>query len=185
MNPKISVYIATSLDGFIARKNGDIDWLDAAVTIPAGEDCGYYSFFKDVDAMVMGRHTYEKVLSFGKDKWHYGDTPVIVMSSQPITFVPEWPGNLHHSSETPLALCERLNGEGIKHVYVDGGITIGRFLSEGLVDEMTISLIPIILGDGIPLFDRLEADIPLKCLRTTIFECGLVQIKYQIVKAVI
>jgi len=181
MNPKISVFIATSLDGFIARKNGEIDWLDAAnATVPAGEDCGYHSFMRSVDALVMGRKTYEKVLSLGE--WPYDDTVVTVMSSSPISFPDGTPKTLKHSSEEPRVLQERLSRKGVKHIYVDGGITIQRFLADGLVDEITITLIPTILGDGISLFGPLAADIHLKCVSTKAFDFGFVQVQYSVIR---
>ena len=181
MQPKVSVYIATSLDGFIARENGDIDWLDAMDDlVPPGEDCGYYSFMKSVDALVMGRNSYEKVLTFGD--WPYGETPVTVMSSQPIEFPDQVPASIRHSAEKPQQLCERLSQEGVKHIYIDGGNTIQRFLAAGLVDELTITLIPVLLGSGIPLFGPLPTDVSLKCVAAKAYEFGFVQLHYTVEK---
>ena len=163
MKPKVSVFIATSLDGYIARPNGDLDWLDAAnATVPVGEDCGYQALMQTVDALIMGRKSYEKVLSFGP--WPYGETAVIVLSSTPISFPDEIHDTVTHSSEDPRSLCERLSREGIKHIYIDGGHTIQRFLKEELVDELTVTIIPILLGAGIPLFGSLDADMNLSCV---------------------
>ena len=172
--------MATSLDGFIARRNGDLDWLDTAnATVPDGEDCGYGAFMKAVDVLVMGRKTYEKVLSFGK--WPYGETRVVVMSGSPIAF-PDSVGNaVTRSSEEPPQLCERLAGEGAHHLYVDGGITIQRFLAAGLIDELTITLIPVVLGEGAPLFGPVPADVQLKCVGTKFFDFGFVQVQYAVV----
>lgn len=179
MNPKVSVFIATSLDGYIARKDGDIDWLDAAsANIPKGEDCGYAALMESVDALVLGRHSYEKVRLFGS--WPYGDTRVIVLSRNSITFPDDFPNTVQHSSETPRALCERLSHENIAHIYIDGGNTIQRFLAAGLVDELTITVIPVILGDGIPLFGPTEADISLELIDVRSFDFGFVQQKYAI-----
>mgnify|MGYP000489411161 CR=1 FL=1 len=179
MNPKVSVFIATSLDGFIAREDGELDWLDAATaTAPEGEDCGYGAFMETVDVLVMGRKTFDKVLSLGS--WPYGKTPVVVLSRNPITFPSHLPDIVTHSSEEPTALCKRLSRGGAKHLYVYGGDTIGRFLTDGLVDELTITLIPILLGDGIPLFRQLAADVKLKCSETKTFEFGFVQLKYDV-----
>ena len=181
MSAKVSVYIATSLDGFIARKNGEIDWLDAAsATIPEGEDCGFRTFMDTVDVLIMGRKTYEKVLSFGE--WPYGNTPVIVLSRTPIVFPNNLLNTVTHSSEKPSALYGRLSNEGAKHLYIDGGITIQRFLAEGLIDEITITLIPVILGEGISLFGSLEDDIRLSPLGTKFYEFGFVQLHYAVVK---
>lgn len=181
MNPKVSVFIATSLDGYIARKNGEIDWLDTAnKMVPDGEDCGYGSLMQAVDMLIIGRHSYEKVLSFGS--WPYGDTPVTVMSRHPITFSEGLPKTVQHSSEKPRDICERMSREGINHIYIDGGNTIQRFLAAGLVDELTITIIPVILGDGIPLFGPTTSDLSLMCVGAKAYEFGFVQLKYTIPK---
>jgi dihydrofolate reductase len=167
------------LDGFIARKNGELDWLDAAnATVPEGEDCGYGEFMATVDGLVMGRKTYEQVLTFGE--WPYGETPVIVLSRNPIAFPADLPKTVSHSSAAPRELCDRLSHQGLNHIYVDGGNTIQRFLAAGLVDELTITQIPILLGEGIPLFGPLEKDIQLTCIGAKTFACGFVQVQYKV-----
>ncbi|MBE9193851.1 MULTISPECIES: dihydrofolate reductase family protein [Synechocystis] len=179
MIPKVSVFIATSLDGYIARSNGDIDWLDAAnAKVPKGEDCGYGALMRSVDVLVMGRNSYEKVRSFSF--WPYGDVPVVVMSSKPITFSDELPKTLQQSSESPRELCERLSGEGVAHIYVDGGNTIQRFLAARLVHELTITVIPVILGEGIPLFGPTGSDVLLTFVGAKAYEFGFVQLKYTV-----
>ncbi len=176
---KVSVFIATSLDGYIARENGDIDWLDDAnANAPEGEDCGFAAFMATVDRLVMGRKTYEKVLSFGE--WPYGSTPVTVMSRRPIEFPERIPKTVTHSSESPPELCDRLERDGVKHIYVDGGNTIQRFFAAKLVDEITIAFIPILLGSGIPLFGSQGSDVKLSCLDTKQYKFGAVQIKYRV-----
>ncbi|MFO0904108.1 MAG: dihydrofolate reductase family protein [Pirellulales bacterium] len=179
MRPKVSVFVATSLDGYIARTNGDLDWLDAAqAMVPAGEDCGYQLLMQTVDALIMGRKTFEKVLSFGP--WSYGKTAVIVMSSTTLSFPDAVPDTVTHSSEAPRALCDRLSRDGVNHIYVDGGNTIQRFLSAGLVDELTITITPILLGTGIPLFGSFDTDIHLSCIDAKRYEFGFVQLKYRV-----
>jgi dihydrofolate reductase len=176
---KVSAYIATSLDGYIARRDGSLDWLDEAnAAVPDGEDFGFGDFFGSVDRLVMGRKTYEKVLSF--DEWAYGCTPVLVLSSHPIEVPPELKDTITHASETPRALCNRLSSEGAKHVYVDGGATIRGFLDEGLVDEITITQIPVLIGEGLPLFGPLDRDIDLVLLESHSYEFGFVQSKYSV-----
>lgn len=177
MKPTVSVFIATSLDGFIARENDELDWLDAVnQTVPEGEDCGYGAFMSGVDVLVMGRYTYEKVLTFGA--WPYGEKRVIVLSGRPLTIPPSLSHLVSHSSESPQELCQRLGQEGVGRIYLDGGITIQRFLAAGLVDDMVITLIPVLLGSGKPLFGSLPADIPLRHVATTSYDFGLVQLMY-------
>lgn len=179
MNITASVYIATSLDGFIARRDGSIDWLnEASAIIPEGEDCGFQEFMDTIDTMIMGRKTFEQVLSFGE--WPYGKMPVIVLSHGLLSLPSHLPDTVTHSSESPRALLERLSIQGVKHVYVDGGKTIQSFLAEGLIDNITITTIPVILGDGIPFFTSVGKDIKLTHVRTKIFDFGFVQTTYSI-----
>lgn len=179
MKPKISVFLATSLDGFIARKDGSLNWLNNANTVvPQGEDCGFRAFMGSVDTLVMGRITFEQILSFGE--WPYGATPVIVMSSRKIEIPAHLPKTVTSSSESPLQLVERLSNQGAKHLYIDGGITIQRFVQAGQLDEMTITLVPVILGEGKSLFGSLQKDIQLTHLSTHSYDFGFVQLKYAV-----
>ena len=183
MSLRSSVFIATSLDGLIARTGGELDWLDAAnATVPDGEDCGYRALIESIDVLIMGRKTYEKVLSFGN--WPYGRKPVIVLSSQKIEIPDRLAQTVSHSSESPKQLCDRLSQQGAKRLYVDGGITIQRFLASGAIDDITITVIPVILGSGIPLFGDLkkDRDIPLKHIATKTYDFGFVQLTYEVVK---
>ena len=181
MSIKVSIFIATSLDGFIARTDGAIDWLNEANSaVPDGEDCGFQSFMDSVDTLIMGRKTFQQVLSFGE--WPYGSTPVVVLSRNSISFPPSVPDTVTHSSEPPEDLLGRLSDEGLAHVYVDGGLTIQGFMAQGLVDEITVTVIPVILGGGIPLFGSLEKDVSLTHVRTTAFHFGFVQTTYSVKK---
>jgi len=136
---KCSVFIATSLDGFIARVDGSIDWLTAAnAVVPPGEDCGYKAFMSTVDTMVMGRNTFEQVLTFGE--WAYGSTPVVVMSRRDAPIPANVPSTVTSSREAPKDLVARLSKQGNRHLYVDGGLTIQSFLAARLIDELTITL---------------------------------------------
>lgn len=179
MSAKASVFIATSLDGFIARPDGSIDWLnDVNAVVPSGEDCGYKEFMASVDVLVMGRNTFELALTF--EAWPYEGKRVVVLSSKPLIVPTELPNTVSASSEPPDVLVKRLSAEGAQRLYVDGGITIQRFLSAGLIDDITITLIPVILGQGRPLFGPIENDIPLVHIATKTFEFGFVQIKYRV-----
>lgn len=181
MLAKCSVFIATSLDGFISREDGSIDWLMKANSLAQpGEDCGYKSFISSVDGLVMGRNSYEKVLTF--DEWPYGNLPIVVMSSRNLKIPAELQNLVSVSSESPIDLVQRLSKEGAKHLYIDGGATIQGFLANNLIDEITITLIPVLLGSGKPLFGPLGQDIELRHIETQTFEGGFVQIKYRIDK---
>jgi dihydrofolate reductase len=180
MTLKVSVFIATSLDGFIAREDGSLDWLDKAnETVPKGEDCGYVAFMESVDVLVMGRNSYEKVRSFGF--WPY-EKPVIVLSSQNLEIPDELKAKVEHSSESPKEVYERLSKQGFKKAYIDGGYTIRQFIKAGLVDDMIITKIPMIIGKGISLFGGLEKDINLKQISGKVYDFGFTQLKYEIVK---
>ncbi len=181
MTPKISAYIATSLDGYIARNDGDIDWLEQAnARLPKGEDCGFHQFMDSVDTLIVGRKTFEKILTFSE--WIYGTTPVIVLSRTPITLPDGIPETVTSSSETPSELVKRLKSQGVRHIYVDGGLTIQGFLAEHQVDEITITTVPVLLGEGIPLFGPLEKDIRLGHMDTRSYDCGFVQSRYAVLR---
>lgn len=173
-----SVYIATSLDGFIARNDGSIDWLtDANAVIPPGEDCGYAAFMSKVDVLIMGRNTYDQVAGF--DPWPYEGRRVVVLTSRSAE-LRQGPGiQLEASTESPLQLMTRLGSEGFKHAYVDGGKVIQSFLSFGLIDTITITTIPVLIGNGRPLFGGLPKDIKLQLIESRAFEFGFTQATYR------
>jgi len=178
---KVSVFVATSLDGFIARRDGSIDWLNAAnATMPEGEDCGFRAFLDSVDTLIMGRKTYEQVLSFGQ--WPYGRTPVVVLSHNAINIPAHLADTVTHFTGAPQALLDRLAAQGVEHVYVDGGSTIQGFLAQSLIDEITITRIPVVIGDGIPLFPQTKQDILLTHSRTISYTFGFVQSTYSVYK---
>ncbi|MGQ0651184.1 MAG: dihydrofolate reductase family protein [Betaproteobacteria bacterium] len=178
---KCSVFIATSLDGFISRADGTIDWLDEANTrVPKDQDCGYEEFMSTVDALVMGRHTFDLARSFGE--WPYGQTPVFVLSSQMRLLPGGVPHTVHLSNEAPATLVGRLSAQGMRHLYVDGGVTIQRFIADALIDEVTITRIPVLIGSGRPLFGSLSQDVRLEHISTRAFDFGFVQTKYRVIK---
>ena len=181
MNKISSVYIAISLDGYIARKDGNIDWLNEANSlVPEGEDCGFFAFLNSVDTLIMGRKTFEQVLSFGQ--WVYGNTPVIVLSRNIVNIPKELSKTVSYSSESPTELSKRLENQGAKKLYIDGGATIQSFLKEGLINDITITRIPIVIGNGIPLFGELNNDIKMKHIATKAYDFGFVQSTYEIIK---
>jgi len=178
---KISAFIATSLDGFIARKNGALDWLPGSDGVDeTGEDFGFSSFMHSVDALVMGRNTFEQVLAFGD--WPYGNKPVFVLSQHLLQLPENIPDSVMLKSCTVDALCMELQQTGVKHIYVDGGKVIQAFINANLLDEITITRIPVIIGEGISLFGYIENDIKLQHLSSQSFYNGFVQSKYRIIK---
>lgn len=171
---KASVFIGTSLDGFIARANGDLDFLPPG----GGEPHGYDEFMATVDALVIGRNTFETVLTF--DAWPYGEKPVFVLSTRMLSPAP--PGAVvEHMSGDPAEIVSQLAARGIRHIYVDGGITIQRFLQAGLIQRLIITRVPVLIGAGIPLFGATQRDIILKHVATRQYASGLVQSEYTVV----
>lgn len=177
---RCSVFIASSLDGFIARTDGNIDWLEqmGAVT-PPGEDCGFAAYMATVDAIVMGRGTFEKVCSF--PKWPY-EKPVYVLSSSLGQIDGDLANRVSLLNADPSEVIKRAREEGFRHLYIDGGKTIQGFLRAGLISDITLSTIPTLIGTGIRLFGDIPADIHLKLLSTTTYPFGVVQTKYRIIR---
>jgi dihydrofolate reductase len=169
---KASVFIATSLDGFIARPDGALDWLPA----DGGEPHGYDEFIATVDAIVIGRKTFEIVLAF--ETWPYGTKPVVVLTTKPSTLKPPAGAVCDFMTGTPVEIVARLSARGMTHLYVDGGITIQGFLEAGLIQRIIITRIPVLLGNGIPLFGPLSHDVRLDHVATRAFSSGLVQSEY-------
>ncbi|HKQ53377.1 MAG TPA: dihydrofolate reductase family protein [Pyrinomonadaceae bacterium] len=168
---RASVFIGTSLDGFIARVNGELDFLPPG----GGEPHGYNEFMATVDALVIGRKTFETVLSF--DAWPYGEKPVFVLSTRALATAPAG-AVVERLSGEPAAIVSQLEARGFLHIYVDGGLTIQRFLRAGLIQRLIITRVPVLIGAGIPLFGPLERDIVLTHLGTRRYASGLVQSEY-------
>ena len=172
------IYIATSLDGFIAGKDGDIGWLNE-ISNPSNSDYGYAEFIEKIDALVMGRKTFELVLSFGV--WHY-EKPVFVLSNS-LDKVPEGMEDIAEIVKGDLkTLVNSLKKRGYENLYVDGGSVIQSFLKEDLIDEMIITRVPILLGEGIPLFGKLENHMKFKLVKNvsyyeTLVKCHYIRVK--------
>ena len=171
---RASVFIATSLDGFIARKDGALDWLPA----DDGEPHGYLEFMTTVDAIVMGRNTFETVLSFGT--WPFSDTPVTVLTTRASSVIAPEGASCEAMTGTPHEVAARLSERGFTHLYIDGGITVQRFLDAGLIQRMIITRIPVVLGGGIPLFGPVSRDILFDHVATRTYSSGLVQSEYRL-----
>ena len=168
-----AVFIGTSLDGFIARENGDLEWLTG--TDLDMDSTGYNEFFGSVDALVIGRKTFETIAGF--EEWPYSGKRVLVLSRS-LEEVDAPRTSVHRNLEEVVAT---LDAEGVGRVYVDGGKTIQAFLREGLIREITISRAPVLIGSGIPLFGPLEADVQLRHTATRELGAGFVQSTYEVI----
>jgi dihydrofolate reductase len=171
---RASVFVGTSVDGFIARRSGDFDFLPEG----GGEPHGYDEFMASVDVLVIGRNTFEKVLTF--DTWPYGDKRVVVLSSRAIP--PNIRGAvIEQMSGSPAEIRDRLAASGAAHAYIDGGITVQRFIRARLVQRLIITRVPVLIGEGIPLFGALPHDVQLRHIQTKTYPSGLVKSEYEIV----
>lgn len=168
-----STFIGTSLDGFIARHDGSFDFLPA----DGGEPHGYDEFFTSVDALVIGRKTFETVRAF--PEWPYQDKQVVVLSRRPVDFS-GMPDTVEQMSGPPAEIVAKLAATGAKHLYIDGGITIQEFLRAGQIQRLILTRVPVLIGEGIPLFGRLPHDIKLRHVSTQTYASGLVKSEYHV-----
>ncbi|MBM0742638.1 dihydrofolate reductase [Phormidium sp. CLA17] len=166
-------YIATSLDGYIARRNGSVDWLPSEDT---GEDFGYAAFYQSVDVLAMGRTTYEQVLSFGE--WPYPSKPSYVFTQQAL--ISDRP-DVFFTSVPPDHFVQEMTSQGFHRIWLVGGAAlVAAFLKLGLIDQYILSVMPVILGDGIPLFSSPHPETALKLVKVQQYHSiGAVQITYQ------
>jgi dihydrofolate reductase len=171
---KLSVFCGVSVDGFLARPNHSVDFLDTGEQVPHG----FEEFYGSVDVVVIGRKTYEFVVAFGK--WSYGEKSVVVLSTQPLDFSWIKGGVVEQMSGEPVEIVTRLKKRSFNHAYIDGGVTIQRFLAAGLIDQLVITRVPVLIGEGIPLFGWLPHDINLHHAGTRSYSGGLVQSEYEI-----
>lgn len=170
---RASVFVGTSLDGFLARPNGELDFLDAG----GNEPHGYEEFIASVDAIVIGRNTFDVVLGFGS--WPY-QKPVFVLSTRALPPVPAG-AQVEQLSGDPRDIVRQLEARGLGHIYVDGGITVRRFLEAGLIQRLIVTRVPVLIGTGIPLFGPLTRDILVRQVGTRQYTGGLVQSEYEVV----
>lgn len=183
---RCSVFIATSVDGYIASKDGGVDWLasagDQSADMSINPDLGFNQFISTVDCMIMGRKCMEVIaaMNLTAQQWPYGELPIYVLSKS----VTSAPASMHgkvriHAGDIP-SLLNKLTEQGLQHAYVDGGATITSFINLQLINEMTITKAPILLGDGIPLFGKLTKHITLKNAQASSYPNGFIQEKYQL-----
>ncbi|MGO8795803.1 MAG: dihydrofolate reductase family protein [Candidatus Sulfotelmatobacter sp.] len=169
-----SVFVGTSVDGFIARLNGEFDFLP-----DEPEPHGFDEFFAGIDTLVIGRKTYETVLAF--PEWPYGQKRVVVLSSRPVDLSAARGGVVEQMSGEPTEIVAKLEATGARRLYVDGGITIQRFLGAGLIQRLVITRVPVLIGEGIPLFGSLPKDVQLRHIATLTYPSGLVKSEYEVV----
>lgn len=183
---KCSAFIATSVDGFIATKDGGVDWLQTSgngqVLTGENSDMGFNAYISSVDCMIMGRKTMDLIsrMNLTPEQWVYGNLKIIVLSNT-IKEVPEnMKGRVEMYSGDLLSLISNLENEGHKHVYIDGGTTIQNFINLKLINEITITKVPIILGEGIPLFGKMSKSIKLEDAKAVTFLNDFIQLKYKV-----
>ena len=170
----VSVFVGTSVDGFIARRNDDLDFLPEG----GGEPHGYDEFMASVDVLVIGRNTFEKVLTF--NTWPYGDKRVVVLSTRHLDLSVVHGGVVEQMAGSPAEIVSRLAESGARHLYIDGGLTIQAFLRAGLIQRLIVTRVPVLIGEGIPLFGPLSSDVRLRHIVTRHYPSGLVQSEYRI-----
>ena len=168
--PRISVFIARSLDGYIATDDDTLEWLDAAAA--EGEDYGFDAFLADVDVIAMGRATYDFIKDF--PELPYGGRPVHVLTTQALG--PR--EGFEFYARTPQEAVAAWEEQGFGRVYIDGGSVISQFLEAGLVDDLTITTAPVLLGSGEPLFHRIPVSTPLRLVGSQVFPSGMVNLQY-------
>ncbi|TQV87694.1 dihydrofolate reductase family protein [Aliikangiella coralliicola] len=178
MDIKFTSFIATSLDGYIARLNGKLDWLNDAADKNSTEDYGYQNYIAAIDCIVLGRSSFEKTASFAE--WPYQKKRVIVLSRTLKEPPEDFADKVAVFNGSIELLAVELQNQGIQRVYVDGGLTIQSFFKADLMDEITITQIPVLIGRGLPLFGEHSEDIKLTLLQSNSFPSGFVQSKYRV-----
>jgi len=176
---KTSVFCGISVDGFIARRDDGLDFLDTENQEPHGFD----EHWASIDVVVIGSNMFRVAKVLGKGQWLYGKKPVVVLSTRPLDLTWIKGGVVEQMSGTPAQIVRQLTRRGFKHAYIDGGITIQRFLAAGLITRMVITRVPVLIGQGIPLFGPVPRDIRLRHIATRTYSGGLVQSEYEIAAA--
>lgn len=170
---KLSVFCGVSVDGFLARPNHTVDFLDTG----GQEPHGFEEFYRSVDVIVIGRKTYDFVVSYGQ--WLYGKKPVVVLSRRPLDFSWIKNGVVKQMAGELAEIVAQLKARRFKHAYIDGGLTIQRFLAAGLIDRLVVTRVPVLIGEGISLFGPVPRDIVLRHVATRTYKGGLVQREYE------
>ena len=175
-----TVYCGVSVDGFLAREDDRFDFLSAGGEPSPGEDYGFAEFMKTIDALVMGRRTFEVVRPF--KEWPYGKTPVFVWTHRPLDLPPDYPHPVEATSGDPADVVAQLAQRGLHRLYVDGGRTIQAFMNAGLIDRLVVSRVPVLIGRGISLFGPLAHDVKLEHVATKVWPGGMVRTEYAVMR---
>ena len=170
------VYIGTSIDGYISAPDGNLDWLNY-VPVPEGDDLGFSAFMERIDAVVMGRKTFETLIGFGLG-WCY-PKPGIILSTTLKSVPDEFKDHVQVASGTPREIFRLAQSQGFQSLYIDGGVTVRRFLRDDLIDEMIITEIPLLLGGGAPLFGELDQRLGFELVESTVLLNQLVKRRYR------
>lgn len=184
---KCSAFIAMSTDGYIAALDGGVDWLESAGNTATAErksiwDGGFEAYIETVDCMIMGRKCMEKIASFdlSPQQWPYRDIPIFALSKSLRETPENLVGKVEMFSDGIPALLEKLASAGYEHAYIDGGATITSFTRHGLLNEICVTQVPLLLGEGIPLFGSIGRSVALSAARATVFSNDFIQWRYQI-----
>jgi len=182
---KCSVYIATSVDGYIATADGGVDWLHTAGNLEVdmgSEDMGFQSYMDSVDCMIIGRKCMEMISSMNitPEQWPYGDVRIVVLSNTVKKPPENLSGKIEMYSGDIQDLIIKLESSGFKHAYIDGGSTITSFINLELINEMTITKAPVLLGGGKPLFGKINKNVKLENAKASSFPNDFIQVKYSV-----
>ena len=183
MNSRVTIHMAASLDGFIARRDGRVDWLETADTFEGGETMSpeyIAAFLKTIDCYVMGSRTYETALNFEAKGfgWSYGDKPTFVLTNRTLRKARETVGL--YSGDLTRLVNERLKPNFRSIWFVGGGAVSGECLRLGLADELRYSILPVLIGEGVSFFDRLDKDVALHLLEVKGYKSGMVALRYEV-----
>lgn len=183
---RCSAFIATSADGYIATPDGGVEWLASAgcadVDKSEPDDMGFKAYIASIDCLIMGRKTLQKLASFNltDEQWPYGDRRIVALSRSQKSLPANLSGKAEFYHGSIPDLLAKLQSEGHQQAYIDGGETITAFIEQRLLDEITVTVAPLLLGEGIPLFGRLSQSVPLHQTRTRHFPNGFVQLHYRL-----
>jgi len=172
----VTVFVAATADGFIARAGGSLDWIPAPES--GSHDFGFCDLIASVDAIVMGRATFDFVV--GSGEWPYGDIPVIVLTNRDLSLPSGFPGRVDTAAGEVGVVADQLSGRGLNALYVDGADVIQQFIRAGLIDRIIVTQIPVLIGSGIPLFGPIDEDISLRLRRSSSYPNGWVQFDYEV-----